>query len=351
MNEQLISIDELWELRELIPLVDARSENEFQQSNIPGSVNLPILTNEERIKVGTLYKEEGALKATIKGFELVGPRFYQIQESAIKNFPNKKVLVYCWRGGMRSQILSWLLRMIGFQVYRLKGGYKAYRSFTFQLVRTDWNLIVLGGKTGVGKTRLLNALAAHGEQILDLEAIANHRGSAFGGIGQKPQPSVEHFENLMAEELRHKDPDQALWLENESQRIGKIVINAKFFECMERAPLLDIKKSHQERIDLIIEEYSTLPKEELIAAVTRLKKKLGGLRTTQAIEDIINDHHESWISNMLIYYDKSYQFDLEKHNPKMTQSVDLEGLSIEESCQLLLKNKNHLNGKQINPTH
>lgn len=351
MNEHLISLDELWELRGQIPIVDARSENEFHQSHIPGSINLPILTNEERIRVGTLYKKEGSLRATIEGFRLVGPRFYSIQNTAIENFPEKKVLIYCWRGGMRSQILSWLLSMIGFQVYRLVGGYKVYRTFTFQLVRGDWNLLVLGGKTGVGKTRLLNALTSYGEQILDLEAIANHRGSAFGGIGQKPQPSVEQFENLMAEELRHKDPNQIIWLENESQRIGKIIINDKFFECMESAPLIDIKKSEEERIALIKEIYSTLPKEELIAAVTRLKKKLGGLRTTQAIEDIINDQHESWISNMLIYYDKSYQFDLDKHNPKTIQTLDFEGLDIETCCQLLINTKNLLNGKQTNPAH
>jgi len=351
MNEHLISLDELWELRGQIPIVDARSENEFQQSHIPGSFNLPILTNEERIRVGTLYKKEGSLKATIEGFKLVGPRFYRIQNTAIENFPEKKVLIYCWRGGMRSQILSWLLSMIGFQVYRLVGGYKAYRTYTFQLVRKDWNLLVLGGKTGVGKTQLLNELASNGEQILDLEAIANHRGSAFGGIGQKPQPSVEQFENLMAEELRQKDPNEIIWLENESQRIGKIIINQKFFECMESAPLIAIEKSEKERIELIKEVYSTLPKEELIAAVTRLKKKLGGLRTTQAIEDIINDQHESWISNMLVYYDKSYQFDLDKHHPKSIQTLDLEGLDVEKSCRLLIHTKNLLNGKQINSAH
>jgi tRNA 2-selenouridine synthase len=181
MAEQLISLDQFLILREQIPMIDARSEGEFAQSHIPEAFNLPILTNQERTVVGTLYKEKGAESATLRGFELVGPRFYQIQKEAIRLFPERKIIVYCWRGGMRSQILSWLLSMVGFEVYRLKGGYKTYRTFTFEEVRKDRNLIVLGGKTGTAKTVLLQKLRERGEQILDLEGIANHKGSSFGG--------------------------------------------------------------------------------------------------------------------------------------------------------------------------
>lgn len=351
MQEKLISLEEFWELRKSIPVVDARSEGEFLQSHIPEAINLPILTNEERVIVGTLYKEKGSLAATVKGFELVGPRFHEIQKSAIQQFEKVQIIVYCWRGGMRSQILSWLLSMIGFEVFRLKGGYKTYRTFTFEEVRKNWRLLLLGGKTGVGKTRILKELEKQGEQILDLEDLANHRGSAFGAIGQKPQPSVEQFENLMAEELRKKDPEQIIWVENESRRIGKIVINDHFFHLMESSPILDIRKSDEERIQLIQEEYSMLPKEELIAAVNRLKKKLGGLRTTEAIEAIINENHTSWIANLLIYYDKTYQFDLERHEPSMVEILDLSGKDLSESCQLLLNTKNQINGKLTNATH
>lgn len=351
MAEKLISLDDFLNLRKQIPIVDARSENEFQQSHVPGSINIPILTNDERKIVGTLYKEKGANEATIKGFEIVGPRFYEIQKRALIEFPKGEILVYCWRGGMRSQILSWLLTMVGFQAYRLKGGYKNYRTYTYDVVRKDWNLLILGGKTGVGKTHLLKTLETTGEQIIDLEALANHRGSAFGGIGQNPQPSVEQFENLLAEELIKKDPEQVIWLENESQRIGKIIISPKFFECMQNSPVIDIRKSEKERIDLIIKEYSLLPKEELVAAVVRLKKKLGGLRTTQAIHDIWNEQHESWISNLLIYYDKTYQYDLEKHNPTSFHILDLTGKTKDESSDLLINIKNSLNGKLTNSTH
>jgi len=351
MKEKLISLEEFWSLRTQTPLIDARSEGEFAQSHIPGACNIPILTNEARIIVGTIYKEKGAIEATLKGFELVGPRFHEIQKSALGKFPDGKILVYCWRGGMRSQILSWLLSMVGFEVYRLKGGYKTYRTFTFEQVRKNWNLLVLGGKTGVGKTRLLKELETRGEQILDLEALANHKGSAFGAIGQAPQPSVEQFENLMSEELAKKDPEKIIWLENESRRIGKIVLNDHFFDQMAKSPLIDIRKPEADRIQLIKEEYSQLPKEELIAAVNRLKKKLGGLRTTKAIEDIINDNHESWISNMLIYYDKTYQFDLERHSSDTIEILDLSNKDLNESTEILLKLKSIIHGKLTNPTH
>lgn len=351
MNEKLISLEEFWTLREQLPIIDARSEGEFLQSHIPNAFNLPILSTEERVIVGTLYKELGSLEATLKGFELVGPRFHKIQKEAIQKFPKGKIIVYCWRGGMRSQILSWLLSMVGFQVFRIIGGYKTYRNFTYEEVRKNWKLLLLGGKTGVGKTRLLLELERLGEKILDLEALAHHKGSAFGAIGQKPQPSVEQFENLMAEKLRLMDSENFIWLENESRRIGKIIINEEFFELMSKSPMVDIRRSEKERIQLIEEEYSFLPKEELIAAVNRLKKKLGGLRTTEAIEDIINDNHQSWIANLLIYYDKTYQFDLERHDPKSIQILDLTGIDLTESCQLLLKTKNHFDGKLTNSTH
>lgn len=351
MTEQLISLNDFWALREKIPMIDARSEGEFAQSHIPGAVNLPILNNGERIVVGTLYKEKGAEAATIKGFELVGPRFHDIQKEALGLFPEKKILLYCWRGGMRSQILSWLLSMVGFEVYRLQGGYKVYRGFTFSEVRRQRKLIVLGGKTGVGKTVLLKKLQEKGEQVLDLEGIANHKGSSFGAIGLPQQPTVEQFENLMAEQLIRFDPALPVWVENESRRIGAVIIPDLFYAAMLKSPLIDIQKSHEEREMHIAAEYGTLPAEELIAAVNRLKKKLGGLRTQSAIEAIRSGDHKSWIANLLIYYDKAYEFDLERHESSSTHALDLGGKAPEEQIELLLKIKNQHDAKSIYPTY
>lgn len=351
MAEKLIKLEESWKLREQIPMLDARSEGEFAQSHIPGAFNLPILNNEERKEVGTLYKVKGSEEATIKGFELVGPRFHEILREAKTQFPEKKIIVYCWRGGMRSQILSWLLSMVGFEVYRLKGGYKTYRTFTFDEVRKDRSLIVLGGKTGTGKTHLLKKLAEKGEQILDLEGLANHRGSSFGSIGLPPQPTVEQFENLMAEKLRLLDPRLPLWVENESRKIGRIILPDGFYEQMTKCLLIDIQKSPEERIAHIAEEYGILPEEDLISAVMRIQKRLGGLRTQQAIEAIQAKDYHSWISNLLIYYDKTYEFDLSRHEEGKTKILDLGGKTIEEQVELLVKTKSQFHGKSTYQTH
>ncbi|MFN3761128.1 MAG: tRNA 2-selenouridine(34) synthase MnmH [Algoriphagus aquaeductus] len=348
MAEQLISLNDFWKLRKQIPLIDARSEGEFGQSQIPGSFNLPILTNEERVKVGTLYKEKGALEATLKGFELVGPRFHQIQKEALDRFPGRKAIVYCWRGGMRSQILSWLLLMVGFEIFRLKGGYKTYRTYTFEKVRKTYPLLVLGGKTGTGKTVLLKKLKESGEQVIDLEDLAHHKGSSFGSIGQLPQPSVEQFENLLAEELRFTDSSIPIWVENESRKIGRVIIPDRFYELMINSPLLEIHKTENERIEHIAEEYGQLPESELIAAVKRLQKRLGGLRTQQAILDIQVKNHSSWISNLLVYYDKTYDFDLHRHEASKTVHMDLSGLPVGNQVQLLLNTKNKFYGIPTN---
>lgn len=344
MAEQLISLDEFWRLRKQSPIIDARSESEFAQSHIPGAFNLPILNNQERTVVGTLYKQKGAESATLKGFELVGPRFHQIQKEAIRLFPDRKIIVYCWRGGMRSQILSWLLGMVGFEISRLKGGYKTYRTLTFEEVRKDRKLIVLGGKTGSGKTVLLQKLKEKNEQILDLEGIANHKGSSFGGIGLPPQPTVEQFENLLAESLQALNPSIPTWVENESRKIGRLILPDRLFEQMSDCLLIDIQKSDQERIAHIASEYGDLPEEDLIAAVKRIQKRLGGLRTQQAIDAIQEKNHETWISNLLIYYDKTYDFDLTRHEAGKTQILDLSGKTLSEQVELLLKIKNQHHG-------
>lgn len=345
MAERLITLTDFFNLRKELPLIDARSEGEFEQSHIPNSINLPILTNSERVIVGTLYKEKGSEAATLKGFELVGPRFHQIQKEAIRLFPDRKIIVYCWRGGMRSQILSWLLGMVGFEVYRLKGGYKTYRTFTFDEVRKDRKLIVIGGKTGTGKTVLLKNLNEKGEQILDLEGLANHKGSSFGGISQPPQPTVEQFENLLAESLFKLNPSIPTWIENESRRIGRLILPDRLYEQMGNALLIDIQKTSAERVAHIAEEYGNLPEELLIESVKRLQKRLGGLRTQQAIQAIQEKNSADWISNLLIYYDKTYEFDLTRHEVEKTEILDLSGKSMEEQVELLLKIKNQNHGK------
>lgn len=339
MAENPLHLNQFWKLRQLLPVVDARSESEFAQSHIPGAVNIPILKDAERITVGTLYKTAGAEKATLKGFELVGPRFHLIQKEALQLFPGKKLILYCWRGGMRSQILSWLLTLVGFEIFRLDGGYKTYRSFTFSCVRKPLPILVLGGSTGAGKTVLLHQLKARGEQVIDLEGLANHKGSSFGSIGQTPQPTVEQFENLLAEELQKMSVNQAIWVENESRRIGRIILPDAFYTQITQSPRIEIHRSTSERIHHIASEYAALDQEELLAAVQRLHKRLGGDRTRQASEAIFQNRPEVWIAILLGYYDKTYAFDLQRHDPKKTIRLNLEGKSLEEQTNLLLQTK------------
>ena len=350
MAEVTLTLENFWTLREQLPLVDARSEGEFAQSHIPGAINIPILDNAERIQVGTLYKQAGPEKATLKGFELVGPRFHLIQREALRKFPAKKLILYCWRGGMRSQILSWLLTQVGFEIYRLEGGYKTYRSFTYAEVRKSYPLLVLGGKTGAAKTVLLQKLKERGEQVVDLEGLANHKGSSFGAIGQPAQPTVEQFENLLSEQLREIHLDQALWVENESRRIGQIILPDSFYLQMTQSPRIEIDKTDEERIAHIASEYAALDQGELSAAVLRLQKRLGGDRTKQALEAIQTNQPEIWIPILLLYYDKTYEFDLERHEVSKTIRLNLQGLSLEDQVTLLLQTKPKVNGTS-HPTH
>jgi tRNA 2-selenouridine synthase len=350
MAEVILTLENFWTLREQLPLVDARSEGEFAQSHIPGAINIPILDNAERIQVGTLYKQAGPEKATLKGFELVGPRFHLIQREALRKFPAKKLILYCWRGGMRSQILSWLLTQVGFEIFRLEGGYKTYRSFTFEAVRKPYPLLVLGGKTGAAKTVLLQKLKERGEQVVDLEGLANHKGSSFGAIGQPAQPTVEQFENLLAEQLREIHLNQALWVENESRRIGQIILPDSFYLQMTQSPRIEIDKTDEERIAHIASEYAALDQGELSAAVLRLQKRLGGDRTKQALEAIQTNQPEIWIPILLLYYDKTYEFDLQRHEVSKTIRLTLQGLSLEDQVTLLLQTKPKVNGTS-HPAH
>ncbi len=351
MDEKLITLEEFLEFRENQPLLDARSEGEFEKSHIPNAINLPVLNDQEREIVGTVYKKEGSEEAILKGFELVGPRFHEIQKKAIALFPERKILLYCWRGGMRSRIMSWLLRMVGFEVLRLKGGYKTYRNFTLETVRRPFQYLVLGGRTGSGKTVLLQSLAEKGEQMLDLEDLANHRGSSFGGIDKPKQPGVEQFENLLAEKLLLCNSTKPIWVEDESRRIGSVILPDGFYHHLSESPRIVIKRTLTERIKLIKEEYASLPKEDLKKAVSRLTGKLGGLRTSQALADIDSERHESWIENMLVYYDKAYDFDLKKHNDSGMHQLSLEGEKLDLACEKLVALKNSIiDGKSGNKT-
>ncbi|MCC7464910.1 MAG: tRNA 2-selenouridine(34) synthase MnmH, partial [Saprospiraceae bacterium] len=223
-------------------LLDVRSPGEYAQGHIPGAISFPLFTDEERAKVGKMYKQTGKEEAMELGLRIVGPKMADFVKQAKKLAPNRRLAIHCWRGGQRSGSMAWLFRQSGFEVATLSGGYKAYRQHLLNYFgKTDLKLIVIGGQTGSGKTKVLHALQDAGEQIIDLEALAHHKGSAFGFIGEQPQPTVEQFENELFHTQKALDPDRRVWIENESKSIGRVFIPLDFWTKMKAAPLVNIE--------------------------------------------------------------------------------------------------------------
>lgn len=295
-----------------IPLLDARSEGEFEHARVPGSVSLPLFNNEERARIGTTYKQIGQQEAVLLGLELVGPKMRRLVEEAMAAAPDRKVLLYCWRGGMRSGSMAWLLSQAGFDIYLIKGGYKAWRRYALELLGKPWKLVVLGGTTGSGKTHVLNALPEVGEQAVDLEGLACHRGSAFGAIGMPPQPSVEMFENGLGFALEGLDPDRRIWVEDESRMIGRVVMNEPFWSTMQAAPTVALEVPFEHRVRNLVQDYAGLPKEMLADSINRIARRLGPQHAKKILEDLDAGRFDEVARQLLGYYDKTYQYTLEQ---------------------------------------
>jgi tRNA 2-selenouridine synthase len=304
-------------------LFDARSPSEYAHAHIPGALNLPLLDDEHRRIIGITYKQEGREAAVLKGFDLVGPRFGDLVRQANGFTDQREVSVYCWRGGMRSQILAWVLQLYGFKVTILKGGYKAYRRRILVSCQQARKVVVLGGRTGSGKTELLKHLATLGEQVIDLEALAHHKGSSFGSLGEPPQPRYEYFENLLAEAWEASDPERILWIENESRTIGKVKIPDSIFDSIRNAPMIEAIIPLSVRKERILQEYGRFPKEDLIEATNRLKKRLGGLRMQDSIQALLEGRKEEWLEHLLVYYDKTYDYGTSLRIPSTIYPISL----------------------------
>jgi tRNA 2-selenouridine synthase len=223
---------------------------------------------------------------------------------------SKTVMVHCWRGGMRSAGVAWLLDLYGFKVYTLVGGYKTYRNWVLNQFELTYPIQIVGGYTGSGKTEVLQELSNRGEIVIDLEGLAHHKGSAFGALGQPPQPSQEMFENLLAAQLSAKaallSSEKVIWLEDESQRIGEVNIPTIFFKQMRSKKVLFLDIPFDERLQYILQGYGKFSKEHLVNAVIRIKKRLGGLETKTAINCLIEDDIMGCFAILLKYYDKGY---------------------------------------------
>ena len=257
-----IHIDRFMELAEKYPVYDARTPDEFQRGHIPGAINLPLFSDEERAQIGTTYVRKGRDTAILEGLDVVGPKMRRLVESVRETASGNTILLHCWRGGMRSGSLAWLLCFCGFSVYLLEGGYKAFRQYVlaaFEMPR--WTLI-LSGATGAGKTEILQNLAASGEQVIDLEKCACHKGSSFGRLGEPDPPSQQHFENILGVQWRKSNPEIPLWLEDESQKIGTRIIPRALWRQIRNSPVIYVKMDARLRTESLLKDYGDFSRTE-----------------------------------------------------------------------------------------
>ena len=346
MAIQKISVDEFVNLSLIHPVFDVRSEAEFSHAHIPGAHNLPLFNNEERAVVGTIYKQQSRELAIKKGLEYFGPKMKDmvvfVEEAITKLNPeNKTVLVHCWRGGMRSAGVAWLLDLYGFKVYTLVGGYKAFRNWVLSRFDQKVTFRILGGYTGSGKTIVLSALKEKGAPVIDLEGLAGHKGSAFGNIGLPKQPSQEMFENKFAVEI-HKNTtvlsEKEIWLEDESQRIGTVNIPQILWNHIRTCPVYFLDIPFEERLNYLVETYGKLDTTELGEAIKRIQKRLGGLETKMALQYLDENNLKDCFSILLKYYDKQYSKGLQNRpDPKPNViTVETKAVNDMKNAELLL---------------
>jgi tRNA 2-selenouridine synthase len=344
------------------PVFDVRSEGEFQHACFPGAHSLPLFNNEERKVVGTAYKQESKQKAIKLGLEYFGPKMVKMVEEVEsvldskqmtvngkmngkkENKPveitDKTVLVYCWRGGMRSAGVAWLLDLYGFKVYTLVGGYKSYRTWVLKQFEKEYPFKIIGGYTGSGKTEVLHALREQGEAIIDFEGLACHKGSAFGNLGQPKQPKQEMFENLLANALSVvSEKNSTIWLEDESQRIGEVNIPITLFKFMRTCRVYFLDIPFEERLKYIVTAYGKFKKEDLINATVRIQKRLGGLEAKTAVNYLIENDLHGAFGVLLHYYDRFYTKSMNnmRENPEMVfKKISLETVDMIANAKKVL---------------
>jgi len=338
---QRLPIKEFLEASKGKVLLDVRSPGEYNHAHIPSAISFPLFTDEERKIVGTTYKQKSREDAIKVGLDFFGPKMRKMVEEVESLVQSQKVqsskpettanavFVYCWRGGMRSAAIAWLLDLYGFKIYTLAGGYKAFRNHVLQTFERPFQIKILGGYTGSGKTEVLNELEKQGEIIIDLEKIASHKGSAFGSFKMPPQPKQEMFENLLALELNAKCEQRGtgnIWLEDESQRIGDLNLPNALWNTMRESPIIFLEIPFEERLNHIVEEYGECDTEKLIDSTKRISQRLGGLDTKNTIGFLENGEIKEAFRILLRYYDKRYLKGLHnrEHISSLLTKIDCE---------------------------
>ena len=305
---QRLTVEEFLSRSKGKTIIDVRSPKEFAHAHIPGAISLPLFSDDERAEVGTAYKHQGREAAMMIGLKYYGANMQRIISGIKEAGKPKELYVHCWRGGMRSGVVSWMLDLFGYKVFTLEKGYKSFRHFILAQFEKKYPFHILGGRTGSAKTLVLHELKKKNQQTIDLEHIAKHKGSAFGALGELPPPSQEMFENILANKLFElHQKNKSIWLEDESQRIGKVIIPTSFFQWMRKSICYFLTIPFEQRLDFIVEGYGKLDTKSLVEATQRIQKRLGGLETKNAIQYIEQGAIKEAFSILLKYYDKWYE--------------------------------------------
>ncbi len=308
-------------------LVDARSPDEFAEATIPGAINVPLLDNAERQEVGTLYKQVGKQQARRRGVQIVAPKIPAMIErvAALQAETSQPVVVFCWRGGMRSLALTQFLELAGVPARQLSGGHKGFRRMVLDFFEHgEWGrLLVLRGLTGVGKTECLQRLAQKGYPVVDLEGLANHRGSAFGNLGLPPQPGQKMFEALLWDELRKIPRDAYLLAEGESRHIGRVSLPPRVYQALQVETSIWLNATLEARVKNILADYPAVDKlkTEFVQPIRALKDKLGKETMNHYLQLLQEGHWTELVSELMVnYYDPLYRHTL----PQRRIEINLE---------------------------
>ncbi len=306
-------------------IVDVRSPGEFTEGHIPSALNISLFTDDERAVIGTLYQKQGHEPAILKGLDFALPKVFDYLSSLEQVAKTKTICLHCWRGGLRSEMMAEVFSKAGYKVYLLEGGYKAYRRFIRDSFSVPAKILVLGGYTGCGKTDILKSLARLGEQVIDLESLASHKGSVFGALGQGHQPTNEQFENELYNIWSKMDLRCRIWMEDESRSIGRVALPPPVYEHISNGRMLKVTLDKNLRISRLVDEYAGFDKELLAAALLRIREGLGGTRYKLAMEALVKDDFGLVADLVLEYYDKAYQKSIDKRQCKEILDFELMG--------------------------
>jgi len=335
--------NDFMKLSKKFALIDIRSPKEFMDGHIIGAKNIPLFSNTERTIIGKIYKQDGRKNAIKEGIKIVSPHAATFIDKIEKVADNKTVILYCARGGMRSKSVSMLLDIFQYTVYLLEGGFKAFKNYLRAAAKEKKNIILLGGKTGSQKTKFLQELKKQGEQVLDLEKLANHKGSVFGALGEAEQPTQQQFIINTLTAFITNSSEKRIWIEQEAHKIGNLFIPQEIWQQMVNSPIIYLEIELSKRIENLIKDYGSFNKNLLKDCIKRLESKIGSERTKKINHHIEMNNQKEVVKLLLEHYDKFYNRTIEQNSDKKYFKIIL--------SNRLLSNKSDLQQTSLEQTH